>query len=252
MQPRPTGLEAVLFRPGDRRRPRPPRACRDTGAAADHGIHPGPGQSTRPMEGLGIHPRLDGMPRPRDRDHVVGDRGPASPTLHQSFDGDLGGQGRPSACCSWASPSTAADIRDRRSGCRRWAAGLDRLSLLMCASLAAFLQPWVLVGAAASVVAGIDASSWVSLLILAGFCLLATATQIGLELAVLLSPRGVGPPARASAPFPRGPPRWCRRRHRRRRRALVARKRVVGHRVLVTVDAASPVASRLTADGRVQ
>jgi hypothetical protein len=58
----------------------------------------------------------------------------------------------------------------------------------MCASLGAFLQPWVLVGAAASVVAGIDASSWVSLLILAEFCLLATATQIGLEFAVLFSP----------------------------------------------------------------
>jgi hypothetical protein len=70
----------------------------------------------------------------------------------------------------------------------RWAAGLDRLSLFTCASLGAFLQPWVLVGAAASVVAGIDTSSWVSLLILAGFCLLATATQIGLEIAVLLSP----------------------------------------------------------------
>jgi hypothetical protein len=72
----------------------------------------------------------------------------------------------------------------------RWAAGLDRLSLFMCASLGAFLQPWVLVGAAASVVAGINASSWVSLLILAEFCLLATATQIGLEIAVLLNPVG--------------------------------------------------------------
>ncbi len=74
------------------------------------------------------------------------------------------------------------------AGPPRWAAGLDRLSLFMCAALGAFLQPWVLVGAAASVVAGIDASSLVSVLILAGFCVLATATQIGMELAVVLAP----------------------------------------------------------------
>jgi Sap, sulfolipid-1-addressing protein len=74
------------------------------------------------------------------------------------------------------------------TGPPRWAAGLDRLSLFMCAALGAFLQPWVLVGAAASAVAGIGTSSWVSILLLAGFCLLATATQIGMELAVVLAP----------------------------------------------------------------
>lgn len=74
----------------------------------------------------------------------------------------------------------------------KWAARLDRLSLFTCASLGALLQPWMLVGAAASVVTGIDASSWVSLLILAGFCLLATATLLGMEIAVVLSPAASG------------------------------------------------------------
>jgi hypothetical protein len=74
----------------------------------------------------------------------------------------------------------------------RWAARLDRLSLFMCASLGAFLQPWVLVGAAAGEVTGIDTSSWVSLLVLAGFCLLATASLLGIELAVVISPAASG------------------------------------------------------------
>jgi hypothetical protein len=62
----------------------------------------------------------------------------------------------------------------------------------MCASLGAFLQPWVLVGAAAGEVTGIDTSSWVSLLVLAGFCLLATASLLGIELAVVISPAASG------------------------------------------------------------
>jgi hypothetical protein len=78
------------------------------------------------------------------------------------------------------------------AGPPKWAARLDRLSLFMCAALGAFLQPWVLVGAAASAITGINASSWVSLLVLAGFCLLATATLIGLELTVVLSPAASG------------------------------------------------------------
>ena len=74
------------------------------------------------------------------------------------------------------------------TGPPRWAAGLDRISLFTAAALGAFLQPWVLVGAGADVVAGMDVPSVVSVLALAGFCLLATATPIAMECYTVLAP----------------------------------------------------------------
>lgn len=76
----------------------------------------------------------------------------------------------------------------RATGPPRWAAGLDRISLFSAAALGAFLQPWVLVGAGAGAVAGIAVPSAASVLLLAGFCVLATATQIAMELCAVLAP----------------------------------------------------------------
>lgn len=67
-------------------------------------------------------------------------------------------------------------------------ARLDRLSLLACAGLAAFLQPWTLVaaGAATIVQANLsDAATWLVLLL---FCLLATSSFLYLELYATFTP----------------------------------------------------------------
>ncbi len=69
-----------------------------------------------------------------------------------------------------------------------WMARLDRLSLLACAGLAAFLQPWTLVaaGAATIVQANLsDAATWLVLLL---FCLLATSSFLYLELYATFTP----------------------------------------------------------------
>ncbi len=47
-----------------------------------------------PQKGLAFIVGLDGLPRSRDRDHIVGDRWPAPRTLHQSNHRDFGGQSR--------------------------------------------------------------------------------------------------------------------------------------------------------------
>ena len=69
-----------------------------------------------------------------------------------------------------------------------WMARLDRLSLLACAGLAAFLQPWTLVAAGAATVVNAnlhDAATW---LVLFGFCLLATSSFLYLELYATFTP----------------------------------------------------------------
>ena len=75
----------------------------------------------------------------------------------------------------------------QRTGSPRWASGLDHISLFWAAALGALLQPWALVGAGADVVAGMNVPSAVSVLLLAGFCLLATATPIAMECYTVLS-----------------------------------------------------------------
>jgi hypothetical protein len=81
-----------------------------------------------------------------------------------------------------------AERQRRRMGRPRkrpgWMARLDRMSLWSAAGLAAFLQPWTLVAAGAATVASAKLASVGSYLALAGFCLLATASFLYLELSV--------------------------------------------------------------------
>jgi Sap, sulfolipid-1-addressing protein len=85
-----------------------------------------------------------------------------------------------------------AAIRWRRRGRPRkpptWMARLDRLSLLACAGLAAFLQPWTLVAAGAATVTQADLSSAVTWLTLVLFCLLASSSFLYLELYATFTP----------------------------------------------------------------
>jgi Sap, sulfolipid-1-addressing protein len=78
--------------------------------------------------------------------------------------------------------------RDRPRKPPTWMARLDRLSLLACAGLAAFLQPWTLVAAGAATVTQADLSSAVSWLTLVLFCLLASSSFLYLELYATFTP----------------------------------------------------------------
>jgi hypothetical protein len=69
-----------------------------------------------------------------------------------------------------------------------WMARLDRLSVLAAAVLGMLLQPWILVGAGAAAVAQLHVSSIESYLLLAGFCLLCTASLLTMELYALFAP----------------------------------------------------------------
>ena len=73
-----------------------------------------------------------------------------------------------------------------------WMARLDRLSLWAAAGLAAFLQPWTLVAAAAATVAQAKLTSAGSYLALVLFCLLATSSFLYLELYVAFAPGAAG------------------------------------------------------------
>jgi hypothetical protein len=69
-----------------------------------------------------------------------------------------------------------------------WMARLDRLSPWAAAGLAAFLQPWALVAAAAATVTQAKLSSTAGYLTLLLFCLLATSSFLYLELSVVFRP----------------------------------------------------------------
>jgi len=73
-----------------------------------------------------------------------------------------------------------------------WMARLDRLSLLSVAGLAAFLQPWTLVAAAAATVAQAKLTTAASYLTLVLFCLLATSSFLYLELYATFAPARAG------------------------------------------------------------
>ena len=73
-----------------------------------------------------------------------------------------------------------------------WMARLDRLSLWAAAGLAAFLQPWTLVAAAAATVAQAKLTSAGSYLALVLFCLLATSSFLYLELYFAFAPGAAG------------------------------------------------------------
>jgi len=73
-----------------------------------------------------------------------------------------------------------------------WMASMDRLSLWSAAGLAAFLQPWTLVAAGASTVAGARLATAGSYLALVFFCLLATGSFLYLELYATFAPAKAG------------------------------------------------------------
>jgi hypothetical protein len=73
-----------------------------------------------------------------------------------------------------------------------WMARLDRLSLWAAAGLAAFLQPWTLVAAAAATVTEAKLTSAGSYLALVLFCLLATSSFLYLELYAAFAPAAAG------------------------------------------------------------
>lgn len=82
--------------------------------------------------------------------------------------------------------------RDRPRKPPTWMARLDRLSLWTAAGLAAFLQPWTLVVAAAATVTEAKLTSAGSYLALVLFCLLATSSFLYLELYTALAPAAAG------------------------------------------------------------
>lgn len=69
-----------------------------------------------------------------------------------------------------------------------WMTKLDHLSVWVAASLGVLLQPWVLVGAGAAAVSELHVSSIESYVLLVLFCLLCTASVLGLELFALFRP----------------------------------------------------------------
>ena len=65
---------------------------------------------------------------------------------------------------------------------------LDGMSLWAVALLAVFLQPWALVAAGAATVINAKLSTWEDYLALAGFCVLASASFLVMELLSVLRP----------------------------------------------------------------
>ena len=80
----------------------------------------------------------------------------------------------------------------RRSGRPRkpptWMARLDTLSGWTAAGLGVLLQPWPLVAAGVATVTELHVASLASYALLAGFCLLCTASILAMELHAILSP----------------------------------------------------------------
>ncbi|MEU2779027.1 GAP family protein [Streptomyces sp. NPDC007162] len=67
-------------------------------------------------------------------------------------------------------------------------AEMDRSTMWSAAGLAVLLQPWGLVAAGATTVVEADTSHFATWLALSGFCLLATASLLALELYVVFAP----------------------------------------------------------------
>jgi hypothetical protein len=64
----------------------------------------------------------------------------------------------------------------------KWKAHVDNMSPWFAMVLAPTLQPWVLIGAGAATVVEAKLSSWESYLALAGFCVLASASYLAMEI----------------------------------------------------------------------
>ena len=64
----------------------------------------------------------------------------------------------------------------------KWQEHVDHMSVWFATGLAPVVQPWVLIGAGAATVVEARLSSWASDLTLAAFCVLASASYLGLEI----------------------------------------------------------------------
>ncbi len=74
-----------------------------------------------------------------------------------------------------------------------WQTKLDGLSGWTAAGLAILLQPWAMVGAGAATAIDADLSSAASVLALTGYCVLATASLLVMELYTAFSPGSAQP-----------------------------------------------------------
>ena len=70
----------------------------------------------------------------------------------------------------------------------RWQAHVDTMSPWFAVVLAPTLQPWALIGAGAATVVEAKLSSWEDFLALFGFCVLASASYLAMEIYVGLRP----------------------------------------------------------------
>ena len=90
----------------------------------------------------------------------------------------------------------AIAIRDRRRMGQpkkpkkppKWQAHVDNMSPWFAMVLAPTLQPWALIGAGAATVVEAKLSSWESFLALAGFCVLASASYLAMEIYAVFRP----------------------------------------------------------------
>jgi Sap, sulfolipid-1-addressing protein len=90
----------------------------------------------------------------------------------------------------------AIAIRDRRRMRQpkkpkpppKWQAHVDNMSPWFAMVLAPTLQPWVLIGAGAATVVEAKVSSWQSFLALFGFCVLASASYLAMEIYAAVRP----------------------------------------------------------------
>jgi hypothetical protein len=69
-----------------------------------------------------------------------------------------------------------------------WMTKLDHLSLWAAAGIGVILQPWVLIAAGAATVAQLHVSSFESYALLVVFCILCTASLLGMELYAVFDP----------------------------------------------------------------
>ena len=70
----------------------------------------------------------------------------------------------------------------------KWQEHVDAMSPWFAMALAPTLQPWALIGAGAATVVEAKLSSWESYLALFGYCVLASASYLGLEIYAALKP----------------------------------------------------------------
>jgi Sap, sulfolipid-1-addressing protein len=70
----------------------------------------------------------------------------------------------------------------------KWQASVDKMSPWFALGLAPLLQPWGLIAAGAATVVAAKLASWESHLALFGFCLLASASYLGMEIYAAVRP----------------------------------------------------------------